>query len=144
MRRVMIGVLVIVPLGVGGLFYLGQQSQSGAAAGLVQGHQSPCPSSPNCVSSEADTVEEKRVDPLPLSAWAQLPTVIVEMGGTVTKQSDSYVAAEFSSDTFGFVDDVELRLTDDAVHVRSGSRVGYSDRGVNRDRVGAIRAGVGS
>lgn len=141
MKRVMIGVFVLILLGVGGLLFLGQQSQGGAPAGLVQERLAPCPSSPNCVSSEPNTEEEKRVDPLPIVVWAQLPEAIVAMGGTVTKQDDTYVAAEFTSDTFSFVDDVELRLADDAVHVRSASRVGYSDRGVNRARVAALRTG---
>lgn len=141
-KKVMIGVLVLVLLGMGGFVYLGQRSQSGAAPGLVQGRLAPCPSSPNCVSSEQDAAEDKKVDPLPVAVWTQLPAVIVEMGGIVTKQGDAYVAAEFTSDTFGFVDDVELRRGDDAVHVRSASRVGYSDRGVNRTRVAALRAGA--
>ena len=129
MKFVFIGVALLAVLGLGGLFYLGQKSQGGAALGLVEGRLAPCPSSPNCVSSEADVPDEKRVDPLPVSAWARLPALIVEMGGAVTTQDETYIAAEFTSSTFKFVDDVEFRLADDAVHVRSASRVGYSDRG---------------
>ncbi len=144
MKYLLIGVVVLVVLGVGGFFYLGQKSQSGTAPGLVQGRLAACPSSPNCVSSEPDAPEEKKVDPLSAGVWADLPAAIVDMGGVVTEQGDSYVAAEFTSSTFGFVDDVELRRTGDAVHVRSASRVGYSDRGVNRARVAALRERLGS
>ena len=54
-------------------------------------------------------------------------------------QRGDYIAAEFTSATFGFVDDLELRRTDEAVQVRSASRVGYSDGGVNKARVAELR-----
>lgn len=66
------------------------------------------------------------------------------MGGVVTQQSDDYIAAEFTSLLMRYVDDVELRLANDAVHVRSASRVGYSDMGANRDRVEALRQRLGA
>ena len=65
------------------------------------------------------------------------------MGGAVTTQEEEYIAAEFTSASFGFVDDVEFRLAEEAVHVRSASRVGYSDRGVNADRVAELRKSLG-
>lgn len=143
MKTVLIVFIALLVLGVGGFFYLGQQSQSGTALGLVKGQLTPCPSSPNCVSSEASTPDEKKVNPLPIVAWAQLPALIAEMGGTVTKQDDTYFAAEFTSSIFKFVDDVEFRLSEDAVHVRSASRVGHSDAGVNSVRVEAVREKLG-
>lgn len=144
MKIVLIGIVVLVALAVGGLYYLGQKSQTGTAAGLVNGQLTPCPSSPNCVSSEATTPGEKKVDPLPTGTWARLPAVIGEMGGVVTKQDDRYIAAEFTSSTFKFVDDVEFRLAEDAVHVRSASRVGYSDGGANAARVDTLRQRLGN
>ena len=55
--------------------------------------------------------------------------------------SDSYLHAEFTSAIFRFVDDLEFLADDTAkvIHVRSASRVGYSDLGVNRKRIGQIR-----
>lgn len=143
MKYVLLGATLLIVMGVGGLFFLGQKSQSGAPVGLVEGRLAACPSSPNCVSSEANTPDDQRVDPLLDGVWAQLPAMIVDMGGTVTNRDATYVAAEFTSNTFEFVDDVEFRLTEDAVHVRSASRVGYSDRGVNRDRVASLREKLG-
>lgn len=140
----LIAVVALAIVAVGGLAYLGQKSQGGAAAGLVDGHLSPCPSSPNCVSSEAATPDDKKVEPLPVDVWARLVGVVADMGGTITQQGDRYVAAEFSSSTFKFVDDLEFRLTDDAVQMRSASRVGYSDRGVNSARVALLRERLGS
>ncbi len=53
-----------------------------------------------------------------------------------------YIHAEFTSFLFRFVDDVEFVLDEGSktIHVRSASRVGYSDLGVNRKRVEAIRS----
>ena len=139
MKYVIIAILLLLVLGIGGFYYLGAKSQGGVALGLVDGRLAPCPSSPNCVSSEGDTPSEKKVEPLALDAWGKLPAAIAGMGGVVTKNEEAYMAAEFTSKTFKFVDDLEFRLTDDAVHVRSGSRVGYSDRGVNGARVAELR-----
>lgn len=143
MKRILYGCvlafLLAVLAGFGGLIYLGQTSQGGTAPGLVDSRLAPCPSAPNCVSSETGTEGEKRVEPFPVDVWAKLPAAITGMGGQVTAQADSYIAAEFTSSFFGFVDDVEFRLEDNLVHVRSGSRVGHSDGGVNNARVLEIR-----
>lgn len=142
MRMIKTAILTLAGLGivgVGGFFALGQYSKSGSAPGLVDGALAPCPDSPNCVSSEAGTAAEKQVEPLALESWEALPSAIAEMGGTVTRQDADYIAAEFTSATFGFVDDLEMRKTEDAVHMRSASRVGYSDRGVNAARVAQLR-----
>lgn len=132
-----LGVLGI--LGVGAFIGLGQYSKNGSAPGLNNGSLAPCPDSPNCVSSEAGTARDKQIEPLTLETWDALPDAIAAMGGTVTQQDENYIAAEFTSATFGFVDDLELRLTDTDVQVRSASRVGYSDRGVNAARVAELR-----
>ena len=137
-------VLIAVIAAAGGLFVLAQQSKSGAAAGLVNGALSPCPSSPNCVSSEAGTPESHAVAALPVSAWAGLPRLVEEQGGEIVAAQDAYFAATFRSSLFGFVDDVEFRLGEDAVHVRSASRVGHSDMGANAKRVEALRAALGA
>jgi uncharacterized protein (DUF1499 family) len=82
------------------------------------------------------------VDPLPGAAWEQLPQAIEDLGGVVTDVRDEYMAAEFSSKVMRFVDDVEFRKGEMQVHVRSSSRVGYGDMGVNRKRVEELRAMV--
>ena len=134
-------ILAAIPLlAFGGLFFLGQKSQNGSPAGLIDGRLSACPDTPNCVSSEAGAQGDQKVDPLPVDIWAALPTAIDALGGSVDSQSANYIAATFTSGFFKFVDDVEFRLAEDAVHVRSASRVGRSDFGVNRERVDALRA----
>lgn len=136
-------VIGLAVAGTAGLAFLGHSSQNGTASGLVNGELAPCPDAPNCVSSEQGTLAEKRVNTLEVRDWEALPRVIGEMGGVVTIEDEAYIAAEFTSATFGFVDDLELRKADDAVHVRSASRVGHSDAGVNAARVENLRAMLG-
>jgi uncharacterized protein (DUF1499 family) len=136
-------VLGLVVLGVAGLFILGMMSQNGSAPGLVDGRLSPCPDSPNCVSSEVGTAPSKATEPLPLEAWEKLSDVIATQGGTVTSETEDYISAEFKSAVFGFVDDVEFSRSNDVVHLRSASRVGYSDGGANATRVAGLRSAVG-
>ena len=127
-----------------GLFFLlGLKSQKGKAKGLVAGHLVPPSSAPNCVSSEVDVQPEKKVAPLN-GSLAQIKAAITATGGTITSETESYLSATYMSKIFKFVDDVEIRHEkEDIWHIRSASRVGYSDRGVNRKRVEAIRAAIG-
>ena len=62
-------------------------------------------------------------------------------GSKIIQNNDRYIHAEFRSKIFSFVDDVEFLLDNEeqVIHVRSASRVGYGDLGVNRDRVELIR-----
>jgi uncharacterized protein (DUF1499 family) len=113
---------------------------------LVDGRLRACPNSPNCVSSESDS-PSSRIEPLtfqgqPEKAWSDLKETVRELGGEIQEEHGGYFWATFTSRVFRFVDDVEFRMvsTDGIVHVRSGSRVGYSDLGVNRRRVEKLRA----
>ncbi len=112
---------------------------------LVDGKLRACPSSPNCVSSESDS-PSSRVEPLtfqgrPEKAWSNLKETLREMEGRIQEEHDGYLWATFTARLFRFVDDVEFRIvsSDGVIHVRSGSRVGYSDLGVNRRRVEKLR-----
>jgi uncharacterized protein (DUF1499 family) len=115
--------------------------------GVNSGKLAPCPSSPNCVSSQSEDVEHK-IEPLtykssPQQAMANLKTAIENMERTkMIAENDNYLYAEFTSKLMGYVDDVEFYLdpTINIIHVRSASRLGKSDLGVNRKRVETIRA----
>jgi len=106
----------------------------------------PCPSSPNCVST-ASTDAKHRIEPIrftgsPERAWETLVTVVKSMKGSrIVTRSDTYLHAEFTSALFRFVDDVECSLSDaaGAIAMRSASRRGYYDLGVNRKRMETIR-----
>jgi len=113
----------------------------------------PCPDSPNCVSSLAapedhvhaiaplpfagDAADALRVAHELLESWPR--TRIVEAG-------DGYLHATCRSRIFGWVDDLELLAYPGAgvLHVRSASRVGYSDLGANRRRVERLRTELGA
>lgn len=60
---------------------------------------------------------------------------------TIIEQTDNYLYAEFKSKLMGYVDDVEFYLdpNENVIHVRSASRLGKSDLGVNRKRVEEIK-----
>jgi uncharacterized protein (DUF1499 family) len=117
-----------------------------AGLGVCDGRLQPCPSTPNCVSSQE--CGSQRVAPLaftgaPETALARLVSILSDLARVrIVQRSAHYVRAEAASRLFGFVDDVEFVLDPDAgvIHVRSCARLGYSDFGVNRRRVEAIRA----
>jgi uncharacterized protein (DUF1499 family) len=76
------------------------------------------------------------------AAFRRLVGLLAAQPGTVIiHDTDGYAQAEVTSEWLRFVDDVELWLdpATDLVHVRSASRVGRSDFGVNRARVDALR-----
>lgn len=123
-------------------FLLGKKSQKMSAIGLVDGKLAACSSKPNCVSSETGTPEKAEVNPLETNDMESVKSAIEAHGGKITKTDGNYLAAEFTSGVFKFVDDVEIRIDGDIAHIRSASRVGYSDRGVNKKRVESIRSSL--
>ena len=137
--KIIIGVIALICVV---FFILGLKSQKGVAPGLVGGQLSEMGSAPNAVSSEAGVQPEKAIAPLAGSREA-VRAAITATGGTITSETDSYISATYMSSIFKFVDDVEVRQETEALwHIRSASRVGYSDRGANRKRVEAIRAQI--
>ena len=106
----------------------------------------PCPSRPNCVSTLAEDAAH-RVEPLALrvpaeQGWEALRDAVAALPRTrIVATGDGYLRAETTSRLFRFVDDLEAQLAPGAarIDVRSASRVGYSDLGVNRARVEALR-----
>ena len=114
---------------------------------LVDGKLRACAATPNCVSSE--TTGEKFVEPISGSVamdelWQAAQTAVVAQGGIVQSSQPTHFWATFESKLFKFTDDFELRRDDETgvVQVRSSSRSGKSDLGVNRKRVEAIRAAI--
>jgi uncharacterized protein (DUF1499 family) len=115
--------------------------------GLHDGTLAPCSNRPNCVSSTA-TDRRHAIAPLtftgdPDAALQTLQAVVLGLARTraITRSTD-YLYVECTSQLLGFVDDVEFTLDRQAKHiqVRSASRLGYSDLGVNRARIETIRA----
>ena len=117
-----------------------------ATLGVRDGRLSPCPASPNCVSTQA-TDAAHRAEPIGYTttrdqAKQRLLKILASMPRVqIVAVEDDYVHAEFTSRLFRFVDDVEFSFDDSAglIHFRSASRLGYSDLGVNRKRMEEIR-----
>jgi uncharacterized protein (DUF1499 family) len=128
------------------MFIAGCSGITPANLGVRDGRLAPCPSSPNCVSSQS-TDREHAVEPLsyttsPGEAMADLKKIILNMKrARIVSETGDYIHAEFTSAIWRFVDDVEFYFDDAAkvIHVRSASRLGKSDFGVNRKRVEEIR-----
>jgi len=112
--------------------------------GLVDGQLARCGPAPNCVCSEAGGAEAHGVAPLATSGveWDRVAGVIRELGGRVVRQDAHYLHATFTSRLLRFVDDLELRPDGAVLQVRSASRVGHSDLGVNRQRVEGLRSAL--
>ncbi len=116
------------------------------ALGLTHGALQDCPASPNCVCSTATRVEQQ-IAPLtfsgdPVAALDRLAALLGTFPRThVVTRTDNYLHATCTSLLFRFVDDLEA-LVDPAasvIHLRSASRVGYSDLGANRQRIERLR-----
>jgi uncharacterized protein (DUF1499 family) len=114
--------------------------------GVRDGRLTPCPNTPNCVCSD-DSDALHAIAPLsyessPPAAWARLKQVLASMERVnVVTETEDYLHVEFTSKLMGFVDDVEFYRDPQTptIHVRSASRLGKSDLGVNRQRIETIR-----
>ncbi|OLQ75992.1 hypothetical protein BIT28_18405 [Photobacterium proteolyticum] len=104
----------------------------------------PCEEKPNCVS----TIETRpdfslsrfRLNQQGINNWEAIQKIALSLpGASLGQQSEHYIRVECRSKVFGFVDDFELRLDGEELIVRSESRTGYSDFGVNRERAELFR-----
>lgn len=106
----------------------------------------PVPDKPNCVSSRAEPSDTTHyIEPLRGTDLAALRAELATWDRTTIVEEDAgYLHATCKTKWIGFTDDLELEVEGDVVHVRSASRVGYADFGVNRKRVEKLRAAVGA
>ena len=133
-------------LGLASLVFIAAGGAGPDSATAGQSLLAPCPGKPNCVCSD-DPDQGHRVPPYrlaapPEDAWRSLGKVIAEFPRTeVVSVTETDLHAQVKSRLFGFVDDVvfQLRPTQNVIAVRSASRTGYSDLGVNRRRIEEIR-----
>ena len=117
------------------------ESQNSESSGLLD-----CPDTPNCVSSLAKN-PKYRVEPFKLNkdlktSWDMVHKTVGSLPRTkVVSANNNDIHAECRSMIFRFVDDLTLHLTtsNGIIHIRSASRTGYSDLGVNRRRVENLR-----
>ncbi len=115
--------------------------------GIDKAMFAPCPASPNCVSSDARDPRHA-IAPFLLkssqnSIWPEIRTAVLTLPRTrLVVDDEHYLRAECRSAVLGFIDDLEIQLRpgEDFLGVRSASRSGYYDFGVNRRRVETLRS----
>jgi len=144
MKWLLITILLLLVTGLAAFTVMAIQSQQEPEGlGLGNGLLRTCPDSPNCVCSEAHTAADTghAIAPLQGISWDELKARLIKAGGEIREDNGHYMHATFRSSLFRYVDDVELRLDDatGVIHVRSASRAGRSDFGVNHKRVDSLR-----
>ena len=158
-KRALLGIALLVLLVVAG-FALHVATASGDTVfswkrpdnlGVKDGRLAPPKTTPNCVSSQAAPSDtEHFIAPIAFKGDAPAAVAAVRKAvegmrdATVIRQEGGYLYAEYRSKLMRFVDDVEFFHDDKAglIHVRSASRLGRRDFGVNRARVEALRARI--
>lgn len=120
-----------------------------AHASASDKHLPSCGNAPNCVSSKAEIHDKEHyifpfeIKTKPEQAWEALKMAIIKQPRMIiTHQTPTSLHAEATSLMFQFVDDINVMLDKDSelIHIRSTSRVGHSDFGVNRRRIETLRA----
>ncbi|MBY8992445.1 MAG: DUF1499 domain-containing protein [Candidatus Lokiarchaeota archaeon] len=110
--------------------------------GITNGKFHPCPSSPNCVSTQS--IDEKhKMDPINFEgsleeARSKIINIIKSLKRSkIIVETEKYLHIEFRTAVWRFVDDVEFYFdeTEKEIHFRSAARLGYSDMGVNKKRM---------
>lgn len=148
-----LAILVLLALAVVAAGQLGAlQGRRPSDLGVRDGRLKPPSHTPNSVSSQALMYPDHpmrayaAIEPLPLrgdahASIAALRSQIEAMrGARIVDRRDDYLRAEFSTPLLGFVDDVEFWAGAGAIHLRSASRLGRKDFGVNRERIERIRS----
>ena len=135
-----IGIIVLVVIG----FLFWQNLRMPKTTGLVNGSLHPCPKSPNCVCC-CHNEPSHYIAPLPLSSEKTLDQIQAFLSehyiAQVVQRTPDYLHVVVTTPTMHFKDDLEFSINrqKSVVMVRSASRVGYSDGGVNRARIEALR-----
>jgi len=146
------GLLVVAAIGLGRIGFLAGDPPTGI--GVHDGRLAKPATTPNSVSSQANLYPEHpqmqyaRIEPLHFSgdgvaAMGRLATMIRAMdGATIIEERPDYIQAQFETAVMRFNDDAEFWLDNAAgvIQLRSASRLGQSDLGVNRKRIETIRA----
>jgi uncharacterized protein (DUF1499 family) len=139
---------LIVILVVGFCIYVVLSNRLPEGLGVKDGLLKSCPTSPNCVSTQAQPEDVTHyVEPIVYSGerkatQLKIESLMLAMSNVrVVDSALGYVHFEVKSKLIGYVDDVEFYLpeADSVIHFRSASRVGHSDLGVNRDRFNQIK-----
>jgi len=138
-------ILSILALAIALFLYVMNCNTCVGCHGMVHGQFLPCPRSPNCVSTQMDDdghyihpiSYKKQESPIP-----RLAEIVKEIPkARIMDETEDYLHVEFRSPKMNFVDDAEFYWNRQGglIEMRSAARCGYSDGGVNRDRLDRIR-----
>ena len=147
-------VLIVLAVAAGQLGFL--QGTAPNDLGVRDGKLKPPSSTENSVSSQAalypDHPQRSYADIAPLALKGDGPATLARIkaivegmdGAKVVKSEPGYLYAQFTTKLMKYVDDVEFWFDPaaNAIQVRSASRVGRGDMGVNRKRIEAVRAAL--
>lgn len=138
--------LFLLVLGVS--FSFGCSGSRPGDLGIRDGKLKACPDKPNCVNSQALPGDKVHfIEPITYIAtrsdeMGRVKAVVSTLPRTrLIREETGYLYYEFTSFLMRYVDDVEFYFDDSTklIHIRSASRLGHSDLGVNRKRVETIR-----
>jgi len=149
---IVVVLLVVVAVAAGQLGFL--QGTAPTDLGVRDGKLKPPSMTENSVTSQAalypDHPQRKYADIAPLPVKGDGPATLAKIkaivegmeGAKVVKSEPGYLYAQFTTRLMKYVDDVEFWFDPAAnvIQVRSASRVGRGDLGVNRKRIEAVRA----
>lgn len=143
-----------LPLPIGFILWLMTRSLMGLAPTAAAGPQPNgsvvgCSAAPNCVST-TETRPDHALEPMALEAlsepfsWSAIVAAVEAEGGRVIASKTDYLHAVFTTPWMRFHDDVEIAwdASTRRLHLRSASRLGYSDLGANRKRAQRLRARI--
>ena len=152
--KIFFGVLLLLAVVVGTGYWAANKLAADSRAitvksSLENNELAPCPGAPNCVNSDSQPTDDHFIVPIADSdgtRWAKLVTIVGNMeGAELVLSTDDYAYFTFTTKYLHFMNDVEFhnRPRDQIIAVRSASRVGKSDLGINRRRVEGIRLALG-
>jgi len=112
--------------------------------GVYQGQLAPCPPSDNCVTSDrrdaAHYLPAWKTNQTTEQVKLKLMTILQQQPNIqVISHSEVYIHGQYRSDWFGFIDDLEFLIEENAVQIRSASQLGYSDFGANKKHLLIIK-----
>ncbi|RLA63173.1 MAG: DUF1499 domain-containing protein [Epsilonproteobacteria bacterium] len=135
MKKILISLLLVVSCSSKDIKNIGLIEKGGATKFKL------CPKKPNCYSSAEAIDSDNYFFPITIKepklvAFEKSLKIIAKMGGKVITQKKYYIHATFTSSIFRFIDDLEVYTGDqDIVQIKSSSRMGHSDLGVNKKRL---------
>ena len=144
LKGTMVTIASLVAFVIIALIAMSIMSHYGGNHGLFKGKLQACKLTPNCICTE--DFDNKNAEPINIqgvesaTAWETLKGIVVATGGKIESDDGKYLWATYTTPIFRFVDDFEARLDEQqaVIHLRSASRVGHGDMGVNKKRVDTI------